>query len=194
MVERVMDELRSHPMERIRDSDLRAMGIAPERLRRWFNSNHGMTFQAYQRMYRVNLAYQEIKSGESATGAALDSGYNSLSGFGYAYKQVVGKSPTFDSKLLTMTRFDTPIGPMFAMASDRGLCLLEFTDRKMLETELADLQKRLGARIASGENEFTRMVQIQLKEYFDKERETFDIPLDAPGSEFQQVVWEELQK
>ena len=34
MVERVMNELRSHPMEKIRDADLRAMGIAPERLRR----------------------------------------------------------------------------------------------------------------------------------------------------------------
>ena len=39
-----------------------------------------------------------------------------------------------------MERFDTPLGPMFIAASERGVCLLEFTNRRMLEIELADLE------------------------------------------------------
>ena len=29
---------------------------------------------------------------------------------------------------------ESPIGTMLACATDKGICLLEFTDRKMLET------------------------------------------------------------
>ena len=34
---------------------------------------------------------------------------------------------------------------VFACASNKGICLLEFTDRRMLETEFRDLCKRLNA-------------------------------------------------
>lgn len=32
----------------------------------------------------------------------------------------------------------------------------------------------------------------QLQEYFDGERKDFDLPLNQPGSDFQQTVWQEL--
>ena len=64
---------------------LREQGIAPEMVRRWFNKNYGMTFQAYQRMYRVNTAYLELKEGKNTTDTAFEMGYESLSGFGHTY-------------------------------------------------------------------------------------------------------------
>ena len=66
---------------------------------------------------------------------------NRLSGFGYSFKQLLGVSPenSGHKTILHITRFTTPLGPMFACASEQGLCLLEFTDRRMLETELKDL-------------------------------------------------------
>src|SRR5688500_7569211 len=42
-------ELESNPDLRIKDADLRARGLEPERVRRWFQRHHGMTFQAWQR-------------------------------------------------------------------------------------------------------------------------------------------------
>ncbi len=82
---------------------------------------------------------------------------------------------------------------MFACASSQGLCLLEFTDRRMLETEFKDLRKRLNAVILPGENPHLKETKTQIKEYFQGKRKFFSIPLHTPGTEFQQSVWKILQ-
>lgn len=41
---------------------------------------------------------------------------------------------------------------------------------------------------------FIQKVIQQLDEYFDGERTVFDLPLAPEGTEFQQSVWEELEK
>ncbi len=63
----------------------------------------------------------------------------------------------------------------------------------MLETEFADLQKRLNAVILAGENDHTRQLKRELAEYFAGERQQFEVALDAPGTPFQQLVWDGLQ-
>ncbi|ELF5344984.1 methylphosphotriester-DNA--protein-cysteine methyltransferase family protein, partial [Vibrio metschnikovii] len=60
-VERAMKMVRDNPKEKISDFQLRQNTISPELVRRWFKKNYGMTFQAYQRMYRINNAFQELK-------------------------------------------------------------------------------------------------------------------------------------
>lgn len=85
-VEQALRLLREDPKVRLSDSELRQHDISPERVRRWFLQNHGITFQAFQRMQRVNMALQELKAGRSTTDVAFDSGYESLSGFGYTCK------------------------------------------------------------------------------------------------------------
>lgn len=89
-VERALALLRDNPQTKISDDVLREHQISPEALRRWFRKHHGMTFQAYQRMLRVNEAMQSLKSGRKATETAFDSGYDSLSGFGYTFKKLIG--------------------------------------------------------------------------------------------------------
>ncbi|VDZ86907.1 DNA-O6-methylguanine--protein-cysteine S-methyltransferase/transcriptional regulator Ada [Lelliottia amnigena] len=148
--------LRENPKARVSDTELRQKGIGPERVRRWFLQNHGMTFQAFQRMQRVNVALQELKSGRTATDVAFDSGYESLSGFGYTCKKLTGHAPSESRQVILIHRFTTPLGPMFVCATERGICLLEFVDRRMLETEFSDLQRLLKARIMAGENRHTR--------------------------------------
>lgn len=133
-IEQALALVRQTPKVRISDTRLRDSNISPERVRRWFLQHHGITFQAFQRMQRVNVALQELKGGRSATDVAFDSGYESLSGFGYTYKKLTGHSPTMAQQTLLIHRFTTPIGPMFVCASERGVCLLEFVDRRMLET------------------------------------------------------------
>lgn len=63
--------------------------ISPETIRRWFKKNYGITFQTYQRMYRINNAFQELKIGKNVINTAYDTGYESLSGFGYTYKKIM---------------------------------------------------------------------------------------------------------
>ncbi|MEZ4886343.1 MAG: methylated-DNA--[protein]-cysteine S-methyltransferase [Chitinophagales bacterium] len=184
------------PKEKITDYTLTQNGLSPEFLRRWFNKHYGMTFHAYQRMIRINLAFQEVKNGKTVTDSAFDTGYESLSGFGYTFKKVIGKSPqqSKGQNLIYISRLTTPIGPMFACATDEGLCLLEFVERKMLETEFRDLQHRLNATILAGENDHIRQVKWELTEYFAGTRQTFEVRLLTPGTAFQQSVWRELLK
>ncbi|EPL9570162.1 bifunctional transcriptional activator/DNA repair enzyme AdaA [Providencia rettgeri] len=192
LIEQALALVRAHPKARVKDAELRAQGISPERVRRWFLQNHRITFQAFQRMQRVNIALQELKSGRTATDVALDNGYESLSGFGYTYKRITGTAPTQHSQVIMIHRFTTPLGPMFVCATEHGVCLLEFTDRRMLETEFRDLQRLLKARIISGENDHTRQAEKEINEYFSGARQKFDLCLITPGSDFQRSVWQAL--
>lgn len=193
-VEAAIRLVRSRPKDRIADGQLREAGISPETVRRWFLRHYGMTFQAYQRMCRINVAVEELKSGRATAETALDAGYDSLSGFAYTYKKLTGGTPVDNqaTRLIVLHRFTTPLGPMFAAATDEGLCLLEFTDRRMLETEFRDLQRLLGARIIAGENRHTRQTVQEIGDYFAGTRTTFGVALHTPGSAFRQAVWSAL--
>ena len=195
-VEMAITLVKENPKEKVSDSQLRKQNISPEVVRRWFNKNYGMTFQAYQRMYRINNAFQELKNGKNTTTAAYDSGYESLSGFGYTYKKIIGKSPqqSTDHNLILISRLTTPLGPMFICATDLGICLLEFVDMCMLESEFKDLQNRLSANIISGENKHIRQAKKELQEYFNGKRRSFDVDLVTPGTDFQNMVWICLQE
>ncbi len=194
-VNNIISELHKNPYLKIKDYDLRQRNIEPNKIRRWFKKNHNMTFHAYQRMLRINNAYNLIKGGNSVTDTAFGLGYDSLSGFNESWKSIFGKAHknTKDKTVINIIRFGTKIGPMFACATEEGICLLEFTDRRMLETEFKDLCKRLDAVILPGENKYLDSVQIQVAEYMDGRRKKFDIPLDTPGTEFQKSVWKILQ-
>jgi O-6-methylguanine DNA methyltransferase len=87
----------------------------------------------------------------------------------------------------------TPLGPMLAGAIDDGICLLEFTDRPMLPTQLAVLSRRLRRPAVAGRHPLLDVLQDQLRAYFAGERLTFDLPLVAPGSSFQERTWAALR-
>lgn len=184
--------VQQNPEKRITDAQLKQRGMSPEQVRRWFVQNYGMTFQAYQRNLRMTVAVQELQYGHKVTDVAFDSGYESLSGFAYTYKKLTGKAPSDSSPIILMHRFTTPIGPMIVCATEKGLCLLEFSSRKILEKELTDLQRLLKAQIMIGENAHTRQVEAEITEYFSGQRRHFDVALDMPGTDFQRSVWQAL--
>lgn len=194
-IKKILTELYNDPSLKFKDGDLNERGIEPNKLRRWFLKNHGMTFQAFQRMYRINSAFKKIKNGESVTAAAFDSGYESLSGFNDSFKSVFGASPSNskEKSLVNITRIETPLGAMLAGADETGICLLEFTDRKMLGAGLKALSKCLNANLLPGENKWFVILKQQLDEYFKGKRKSFSIPISSPGTEFQQSAWKELQ-
>jgi len=88
----------------------------------------------------------------------------------------------------------TPLGPMLAGATDRGICLLEFTDRRMLPTQLRVLQRRLGMPVVAGHHAHLDRLRAQLDGYFAGSRRQFDVPFVAPGSDFQERTWAELRR
>lgn len=194
-IRKLLDELHADPSVKYKDWDLVQRGLEPNQVRRWFLKQHGITFQAYQRMHRLNSAFTKIKNGESVTAAAYDAGYESLSAFGESFKHIFGVAPSNSKQkqVINITRLETPLGSMFACGTDDGICLLEFTDRKMLETELKWLSKHLNANIVQGPNMHFGQLEMELKEYFDGKRKEFTVPLFMPGTDFQRNVWEMLR-
>jgi AraC family transcriptional regulator of adaptative response/methylated-DNA-[protein]-cysteine methyltransferase len=96
-------------------------------------------------------------------------------------------------EMIKITKIETPLGEMVAGATDEGVCLLEFTDRRMLPTEYKDLVRLLKTTMEDGENRHLKTLKEQLEEYFDGKRKEFTVSLVTPGTEFQQAVWKELQ-
>jgi AraC family transcriptional regulator of adaptative response/methylated-DNA-[protein]-cysteine methyltransferase len=194
-IKQLLEELNNDPSLKIKDADLVQRGLEPYQIRRWFIKNHNMTFQAYQRLYRINSAFKKMQEGSSVTDTAYETGFESLSGFGDSFKKIFGVSPNKSKtqRIIDLKRLETPLGTMFACAVSEGICLLEFTDRKMLETEFIMLAKSLNAVIVQGENDHFALLEQQLEEYFNGKRRSFSVPLSTPGSEFQHTVWTALQ-
>ena len=190
-IKNILDALSADPSRKFKDWDLRQQGIDPAMMRRWFLKHHGITFHAYQRVFRINSAFKRIKNGEGVTSTAFDVGFDSLSGFGDSFKSIFGVSPKLSKEqtIIDLCRLETPLGTMFACATEKGICLLEFTDRKMLETEFKTLAKMLNAHILPGDNLHFAVLKQQLAEYFAGSRTEFTVPIFSPGTNFQQEVW-----
>ncbi|THU39326.1 bifunctional transcriptional activator/DNA repair protein Ada [Niastella caeni] len=195
-IKQLMDDLYNNPARKFKDHDLRQRQLEPSQVRRWFMKNYGLTFHAYQRMLRINTAFKKIQDGQTVTDTAFDTGYDSLSGFGDSFKTLFGVSPknSKTKRIIDLKRLETPLGTMYACAVEEGICLLEFTDRKMLETEFKDLCGKFNATIVQGNNRHFSILEKELGEYFEGRRKTFTVPLCTPGSEFQQKAWTALQK
>lgn len=190
----LLAEVEASPGVRLADADLRARGLAPERVRRWFDRHHGLTFHAWQRARRVGSALQDLSRGEGVLAAGLAAGWESASGFAEAVAKVAGAPPgrLRDATIVRLDRLDTPLGPMVAGASDEHLLLLEFGDRRMLERQLQGLAKRVEAAFVVGPNDLLAETARQLEQWFDGTRRAFDLPLGLHGTPFQQAAWEAL--
>jgi AraC family transcriptional regulator, regulatory protein of adaptative response / methylated-DNA-[protein]-cysteine methyltransferase len=191
----LLSEIEQDPSRRIRDRDLRARGLDPAAVRRWFKAHHDMTFHAYQRARRIAVAIGELGRGAPITHVAFGSGYESLSGFQDALRQLTNHSASRsrDTSIVHLSRVPTPLGPMLLGTTDAGVCLLEFTDRRMLETQLRRLATRLNCVFLPGTNEVGERMEAELRSYFDGTSNEFRTPLVTPGSEFQQRVWAALR-
>jgi AraC family transcriptional regulator of adaptative response/methylated-DNA-[protein]-cysteine methyltransferase len=82
---------------------------------------------------------------------------------------------------------------MLLGATDEGICLLEFMERPMLETQLRRLAKRLECVFLPGTNEHAARLEAELEEYFAGRLREFTTPLLLLGTDFQERVWRALR-
>ena len=192
----LLDAVESDPTRPWSDDEIRARGVSPERVRRWFRHHHGMTFHAYNRARRLGAALGEVQDGRRVSEAAFDAGYDSLSGFQDAFRRYFGDSPTsLDGvAVVRVHRLVTPLGPMLVGATDDAICLLEFVDRRMLPSQVARIRRRLGAVFAPGRNAITDRLEHELRRYFDGDLVEFTTPTVLCGTDFQRSVWQALEE
>ncbi|HUG99816.1 MAG TPA: methylated-DNA--[protein]-cysteine S-methyltransferase [Gammaproteobacteria bacterium] len=194
-IQRLIEEVEADPSLRLRDGDLRARGVEPATARRWFKRHHGMTFHAYQRARRLANALGALAQGDAVTHAAFDSGFDSISGFQEAMRRITGRSPSAsrDAVVVQLSRVLTPLGPMLMGTTEHGVALLEFTDRRMLGTQLQRLARRLRCVFVPGRSAVGRRMEEELALYFAGTLHCFNTPLQPAGTEFQQRVWQVLK-
>ena len=93
---------------------------------------------------------------------------NHPSGFREAFAKVFGTAPSLahDVDCLYAKWFETPLGPMLALANDAGLYLLEFVDRRGLEREVQALRRRLTQHVVPGEHRYLDRIGEELDALF----------------------------
>ncbi len=193
----LMARVESEPDARLKAADLRDLGITPERARRWFQQNYGMSFAAWCRGHRLAGAFMRLREGATLDDAVFDSGFESHSGFRAAFARVFGDAPGRSRKngeRVVMTMIETPVGPLLAGATDQGINLLEYTDRRMLERNLEAMGRRFGCPIVPGRHALLDRAREELAKYFEGELREFTLPLAARGTPFQDKVWEQLRR
>ncbi|HEY6952528.1 MAG TPA: methylated-DNA--[protein]-cysteine S-methyltransferase [Bacteroidota bacterium] len=190
----LLKRIEQNPTGRYSDGYLRSIDIEPARARRYFKRTYGMTFQAYCRGRRLGKAFEQIRLGVNLDDVALGYGYDSHSGFRDAFSRTFGKAPgrSRTSDCILVSWIESPLGPLLTAATSAGVCLLEFTDRRMLDAQFATLRKRFVCAIIPGENNHIVHLKRELSEYFEGSRRRFTVPLVYPGTAFQQKVWNQL--
>ncbi|MSR46979.1 MAG: methylated-DNA--[protein]-cysteine S-methyltransferase [Planctomycetes bacterium] len=64
----------------------------------------------------------------------------------------------------------------------------------MLEAQLARLRRLFDCPALHGDHLHLTQLRRELSDYFAGKRKSFDVPLHAPGSDFEHRVWRELQR
>jgi len=183
------------PTRRWTDADLRDLGFEPSRVRRWFKAHHGMTFHAYSRARRLGEALGRIRAGDGVSRAAFETGWDSLSGFGEAFRKLAGQSPSeaADGPVVRVARLATPLGQMVAGATEDAVVLLEFADRRALPRQVRLLAARTGWIFAPGTTPMLGALDEALEVYFAGDEPVPELPVRTPGTPFQQEVWAALR-
>ncbi len=81
-----------------------------------------------------------------------------------------------------VTEITSPIGSIFAVATQHGICWLDFSE--IVETN----------EIIYGNNKHLNKLKKQLTEYFAGNRKKFNLPLVITGTKFQLSAWQALQE
>lgn len=200
-VNAVVTHLREHPERLLGAAELRGLGADPDQASRYFKSRLGVSVQALSRAARVGLAVRWLREGASVSAAMSRSGYSSESGFRKAVQDLLGATPAEAARksseaFLHASWVETALGPMLVVASAKGVCLMEFVDRRGLATSLDTLRRRLKMVIVPSDSEANvhlGAAERWLKAYFKDARSAGPLELHTPGTEMQERVWSYLR-
>jgi methylated-DNA-[protein]-cysteine S-methyltransferase len=88
----------------------------------------------------------------------------------------------------------TAFGELILGSFQGKLCLCDWRFRKMRERVDARIKSLLDANYVLQTDDLITQTEIELNEYFKGKRQKFDVPVLLVGTDFQQGVWQQLQK
>lgn len=196
MVATLLSALDADPTRRWGEEDIQALGFDPSTVRRSFKRLFGLTFLDIARQRRLALGFSALADGQKVIDAQLAAGFDSPSAFRQAFARLLGVAPgSFRAgAILRADWFETPLGPMLAVADKRHLHLLEFLDRKALPTELKRMMRDCPGGIGIGTSPAIIQIKAELDRFFAGISADFQTPLALHGTEFQKTVWHALRE
>ncbi len=90
--------------------------------------------------------------------------------------------------------FKTRIGELILGSFEEKLCLLDFRYRRMRAVVDKRIKKGLEAEFVEQSNDILTEAKVQIDEYLDGDRISFEIPVLMVGTEFQKDVWKTLRQ
>ncbi len=94
--------------------------------------------------------------------------------------------------MINIQYYQTPVGEIILGSFEGKLCMADWRYRKMRNRIDSRLQQGLKAEYVEQDSPVLEQTRIQLDEYFNRARKTFDIPLLMVGTDFQKQVWQGL--
>jgi AraC family transcriptional regulator, regulatory protein of adaptative response / methylated-DNA-[protein]-cysteine methyltransferase len=196
----ILERIEADPARVVTAADIRRAGADPAAASRYFTKRFGVSVQAISRARRVGLAMRWLRDEGSLRTVMHRAGFDSESGLRKAVSELfgvsIGDARAIQTDSIATAWLATPLGPMLGGVTDRGVCLLEFIDRRGLGTQLQTLRRRLRRPIIPGTHARLDALRVALAAYFAPPRSpgagTIRQPLDVPGTPFQQQVWDEL--
>ena len=96
---------------------------------------------------------------------------------------------------LSITNYDSPIGPIAIQATDTAVSRVEFAGEQTGENEEERgerINSHSSSSMQSGAHPLLDEVRCQLAAYFAGDLRCFDLPLALDGTPFQRQVWQQL--
>src|SRR5256885_16534240 len=108
-----------------------------------------MTFHAYARGRRLGGAFQQLRRGARLDEVVMSNGFESHSGFRDAFARTFGQAPgrSRTGDCVVCTWIESPLGPLGAGATAQGICLLGFTDPRMLPAQIETVRDRFDCAV-----------------------------------------------
>lgn len=94
--------------------------------------------------------------------------------------------------IVDIQHYSSPCGRLVLGATDASLLLCDWSDMPCAGRNMRRLQRLVGAEFREGSNGILKQTVRELDEYFARLRQTFSIPLQPVGTEFQKRVWQTL--
>lgn len=93
---------------------------------------------------------------------------------------------------INILHYQSPCGTLVLASLKTSLCLCDWYDYPCAERNMRRLQQTFKVGIQEAQSDVLLRTMVELDEYFDGKRHTFDIPLLMAGTDFQKSVWQAL--
>ncbi|HWE53805.1 MAG TPA: methylated-DNA--[protein]-cysteine S-methyltransferase [Bryobacteraceae bacterium] len=192
--------IESHCGETLRLKDLAGRaGLSPFHFQRAFKATTGVTPKQYAEACRMRSLKANLRHAGSVTDAIYETGFGSGSRVYERADTRLGMTPRQYREggrhaSISYVIRRTPAGSMLLGATDRGICFLQFGDRKeSLVEALREEYPNAAISVAKESPQLQEWLR-RLNAYLAGDGQNLDLPLDVQATAFQMKVWEYLQR